>query len=150
MRRFKAISYGTVTLLMLIGLGAVITGLAFVFKPEGTGLGMTVDLLKDSPFEDFFIPGLTLLVFNGILSLIVAYMVLVKNRFSGKATGVLGMVMLIWIAAQVYWIGWESWLQPLFLVIGLIEMGLGYYLNSMHIGNNRTYYRKSNHDSHAH
>ena len=150
MKTFKALSYGTVGLLILIGIGAVLAGLGFILEPDGSGLGMSVKLLKDSPFNDFLIPGITLLVVNGIFSLVVAYLVYIENRYAGNATIVLGIAMIIWISAQVYWIGWVSGLQPLLLVIGCIEMGLGYYLNRVYNGPHGMFKSNSHHDSHAH
>lgn len=150
MKTFKALSYGTVGLLILIGIGAVLAGLGFILEPDGSGLGMSVKLLKDSPFNDFLIPGITLLVVNGILSLVVAYLVYIENRYAGNATIVLGIAMIIWISAQVYWIGWVSGLQPLLLVIGCIEMGLGYYLNRVYNRPHGMFKSNSHHDSHAH
>ena len=150
MKTFKALSYGTVGLLILIGIGAVLAGLGFILEPDGSGLGMSVKLLKDSPFNDFLIPGITLLVVNGIFSLVVAYLVYIENRYAGNATIVLGIAMIIWISAQVYWIGWVSGLQPLLLVIGCIEMGLGYYLNRVYNRPHGMFKSNSHHDSHAH
>ena len=56
---------------------------------------MTVDLLKDSPFKDFFIPGITLLAANGVLSIIAALLLFFNYRYAGAGVILLGAVMLI-------------------------------------------------------
>ncbi len=132
MKKTKAISYSTGTMLSLIGLGGLVAGSGLMLQPDGGGLGFTLELLKNSPFEDFLIPGIFLFVINGMASLVGAFLVFTNNRFSGVGTAVLGVAMVIWIAAEVYWVGWVSWLQPTFLVVGAIELALGYFLNAQH------------------
>lgn len=101
-----------------------------MLQPDGGAVGLPLDLLKNSPFEDFFIPGIFLFVVNGMASLAGAFLAFKEHRYTGVGTAVLGVAMIIWIVAEVYWIGWVSWLQPTFLVVGVIELGLGYFLNA--------------------
>lgn len=148
MNKRKALRIGTGDLLLLIGAAAVIAGFLLIVKPDGSLMKSSVDLLKNSPFENFLIPGICLLMFNGVLSLIGAYLVFVKNRFAGYGVMLLGVIMIIWISAQVYWIGWGSWLQPAFLVVGAIELALGYLLEAQHFNTWNIF--GGHHDSHAH
>lgn len=142
----KVLNYSTGILLTLIGLSAVVVGALFIWNPSG-GMGLTTDLLQDSPFSSFLIPGVFLFVINGLGSLVVAYYVFKDHRYAGISTLVLGILMMVWIAAQVYWIGWASWLQPTFLAVGAIEIILGFFLNHMHPENGLF---GSHHGSHAH
>ncbi|MDM5331689.1 hypothetical protein [Neobacillus sp. CF12] len=89
---------------------------------------MPLELLKNSPFADFLIPGFILIVINGFGSLIGALLAFLNNRFAGFTTMILGIAMIIWIIAQVIWIGWESVLQPIFLGVGLVELAFGFLL----------------------
>lgn len=107
-----------------------------------------MDYLKDSPFNDFLIPGIVLLSVNGVASLAGAILAFLKNHYSGYFTMVLGFAMLIWITAQVYWIGWSSWLQPVMLVVGAIEIGLGYLMYA-EMGRNQISFRGRG-GSHSH
>ncbi|MEH7154984.1 hypothetical protein [Neobacillus drentensis] len=130
MNKRRALSLVTGDFLLIIGAGAIAVGIMFILKPDGSNLGMTVDLLKESPFSDFFIPGLFLMAANGILSIIAALLLFINYRYAGISVMVLGVVMFIWISAQVYWIGWESWLQPAFLAVGLVELLIGFFLEA--------------------
>jgi CHASE2 domain-containing sensor protein len=89
---------------------------------------MSVDILENSPFTDFLFPGIALLLINGFFSLFCAYLALNFDNYSGATTIVLGSVMLIGGATQFFWIGWVSWVHSAFTIIGLIEVGLGYFL----------------------
>lgn len=122
----KKVFYCTALLQLFICIGAVPAAIGFIVKPDGSSLGMSVSLLKESPFEDFLIPGIVLLFLIGFGSIFGSFLSFKQHRFSGKLTIILGFVLIIWISAQVYWIGSVSWLQPVFFVIGVIEIFLGY------------------------
>lgn len=128
MSKVRLLSTFTAVLLTLIGIGAVVVGFGLMTEPSGEGIGLPLSILKDSPFEDFFIPGVALFLVNGCGSLIGAFLAFRNHRFTGYATLVLGIGMIIWITAQVIWIGWQSWLQPTFIAVGFIELALGFLL----------------------
>ncbi len=75
----KRFFMGLGILQLFISLGAIPAGISFLLDPSGKGLGMATDLLKNSPFINFFIPGLYLLSINGIGNLIGAIFLL-ENR----------------------------------------------------------------------
>lgn len=135
MNKMKGFYYGTGTLLSLIGLGAIVSGIGFILQPDGESMGVTVNFLQDSPFTDFLIPGIFLFTVNGILCLIGAFLAFTQHRLAGIVTILLGASMVVWIASQVEWIGWGSWLQPTFLVVGLVEMFIGVYMDGLHPDN---------------
>jgi len=113
---------------LFIGLGAVGGGLALVLEPDGSVLGIPVDILGNSPFSSFFIPGLVLLLVNGLGSLAGAVASFRRLRFAGEAGVVLGLFLVAWIVMQVYWLGGFHWAHGLYLVSGLAESGLGGWL----------------------
>lgn len=67
-----------IALLVLTGLNALAAGAAFMVEPSGSGMGMTTDYLKYSPFRDFFFPGLLLFRFIGLFSVVVAFLTVKK------------------------------------------------------------------------
>lgn len=131
MNKSKFLSYSIGILLVLIGISAAVVGVGLVIDPSGVRIGLPLELLNNSPFEDYFIPGFALFVINGIGSLLVALLAFIHNRFAGFATMILGIAMIIWITVQVIWIGWESVLQPIFLGVGLVELVLGFLLTDL-------------------
>lgn len=147
----KVVYYGTGTLLLLVGAGAVTTGAGLMLEPSGENLSMSVKLLDDSPFTDFFFPGMALAVLIGLGSLAGSALAFIRHSFTAAATILIGAMLTIWIGAQVYWIGWESWLQPAFLAIGVIEMLLGFaiYEQSHHTFND-FFHRRHSGGKHAH
>ncbi|MCP4257640.1 MAG: hypothetical protein GY774_08970 [Planctomycetes bacterium] len=51
-----------------------------------------------------------------------------RYRHAGLYAGALGAFLMIWIVAQVWWIGLTIWLQPLFFCLGVVELVLGLLL----------------------
>jgi hypothetical protein len=85
-----------------------------------------MDLLANSPLDSFLLPGLFLLIVNGFANLLGAFLSFTRNRYAGHAGLILGILLCLWIIIQVYWITLSSFLQPLFLVIGLVNSFLGW------------------------
>jgi len=115
----------------LIGLSAVAGGVGLVMDPTGASLGMSSDWLQGSPFPSFLIPGLFLLGVNGVGTLVGAVLSFRGHRYAGEVAALLGLVMMGWITIQVIVItsaAGLSWLQPFYVVVGLVELGLGLLL----------------------
>ena len=111
---------------VIIAIGAIPAGLSMIFEPDGMGIGMSTEMLSGSPFKDFLIPGLFLFTVNGLCNGFGAYLSFRKNRYAGMFGLGLGIVLILWICVQVFFIGLTHFLQPVFLVIGVIETTLGY------------------------
>ncbi len=112
----------------LVGIGAVPAGYLFLSEPDGSSMGMTTDALANSPFKDYFIPGLFLLIVNGIFNLVNAVLCLVKYRYAPFFSLMLGSAMLVWVLVQVWSIGLTHFLQPSYFVIGIVEIILSFFI----------------------
>ena len=119
------LAFGLGGLQVFIGLGGFAGGFGLVTEPSGANLGFDVDLLSKSPFSDYLVPGLFLLVVNGLGSLAGGVLSFLRYRRAGLCAGALGAFLMIWIVVQVWWIGLTVWLQPLFFGLGLAELVLG-------------------------
>jgi hypothetical protein len=148
MKPTNSLTFGTAALLIFVGIGAVAGGLGVILDPSGESLGVTVDLLINSPFENFLIPGIVLFTAIGLTNLLVSFLTFKQHLLSGGATIILGFIMIIWIVLQVYWIGWLSLLQPAFLVIGFAEIILGYVLHSRNLFYFRKFWNHFDHHNH--
>jgi hypothetical protein len=111
---------------VIVAIGAIPAGLSMILDPSGNDLGISPDILRDAPFRDFYIPGIFLLVGNGVFNIIGAVLSFRKNKQAGMVGLGLGIFLVLWICFQIYFIGFIHFLQPLFLVIGIIEILLSY------------------------
>jgi hypothetical protein len=55
---------------LFVAIGAIPAGLTMILEPNGFTIGMSTDIFKDTPFNDFLIPGIFLLVVNGLHNLL--------------------------------------------------------------------------------
>jgi len=107
-------------------IGAIPAGIGYLLDTTGKGMGVSTEMLANSPLDSFLLPGLFLLVVNGLAHIAGAWLSFSRNRYAGHAGLILGVVLTVWIIIQVAWISLSSVLQPLFLVIGLINIFLSW------------------------
>jgi hypothetical protein len=107
-------------------LGAIPAGVGYLCDTSGKGMGVTTEMLANSPLKSFLLPGLFLLLVNGLANLFGAYLSFKKKKLAGHAGLTLGILLCLWIIIQVAWITLSSFLQPLFLLIGIAEVYLGW------------------------
>jgi len=107
-------------------IGAIPAGIAFLMDTTGKEMGASPEILANSPLDSFLLPGLFLVLVNGIANIAGAWLSFKKNRYAGHAGLLLGIGLALWIIIQVAWITLSSVLQPLYLVIGLINIFLGW------------------------
>lgn len=88
-------------------------------------MNIPLSALHGSPFTDFTYPALLLAIVVGGSALgAAAISVFGPRRFETPASAAAGCVMVGWIAIEVAMIGLGSWLQPAYLVVGLVMIGL--------------------------
>ncbi len=123
-------------LLAFLGLGAIGGGAFLVIDPTGASMQWSLEALKNSPFQNFLIPGLLLLIVFGIGSFAVLLVLWLRpawsfatmlTRFTGEhwslvAAFAIGFGQVIWIVTQVLMVNISSWLQPVCAAIGVLIM----------------------------
>jgi hypothetical protein len=124
----KRLANSLAVLQLFIALGAVGGGLGFVLEPNGAYLGMPLEMLDASPFSDFLVPGLVLLIVNGFGSIAGSIASFRLSRHAAEIALALGTFLVAWIVIQVYWIHAFHWLHALYLFLGMIEFALGWFL----------------------
>ncbi len=106
-------------LLIVQGLGGLAGGLSLTIAPDGSIMQMSTSLLDGSPFHDFLIPGLILLLVLGVLPLVAAAGLWLRRRWAWYAAFVVGCGLMIWILVEITIIPYDA-LQPIFGGVGLL------------------------------
>lgn len=112
------------------GLSALLGGYILITDPTGQSLGLNREWLQNTPFPDYLIPGIVLFLLIGMTN--VWGMWLTFNRKEKRAAfgSVFGLLLMGWIIAQVIWIGYKDFLQPLYFTTGLLQTFAGLALAS--------------------
>lgn len=123
-RRWISAALGT--LQVFIGAGGVPAGLIFILDPSGRSMGFPPELLEGTFLPDYLIPGLFLFAVNGGATLVGGCLSFRRHGYAGEVGIVLGTLLIAWIVVQVAMIGLVHWLQPVYFLIGLVEVCLGW------------------------
>jgi len=112
----------------MLGIAALVPGINLILDPSGKGIQFPEGSLADTPFTDYFIPGILLTVFIGLLPL-TAWFALWKKPHSGFLEGInpfpkrhwswtlaliSGFGLMIWILVQITMVPY-FFLQPTLL-----------------------------------
>lgn len=128
----KLFRYLLAFLHLFLGINGLIGGLLFMMRPDGSYLQMDSTWLKHSLFSNFFIPGLLLFTFIGLMSILTCYGLFtnkennyfnVLNIYSDRNWAwtyslYSGIITIVWINIQMILTSF-FWLQPIIIFIGL-------------------------------
>ena len=117
----------SICLLLLTAINATVTGVLFIIDPSGHGMGMSVSYIKDSPFNSYLIPGIVLLIVNGLLNFITAYFVLREKSFASLWVIIQGILLSGWIVIQVIMVKDIAMLHVIMFTIGIILTASGFF-----------------------
>ena len=87
--------------------------------------GVPTEWLEGSPFADYFVPSLILLVIVGGSFIVAAIAVFARLRAARPTVFMAAFVVLGWLAVQMAIIGFVSWMQPATAIAGLVVLILG-------------------------
>ena len=107
------------TLLIALGISALISGTLLVLHPDGSPIQAPLSLLERTPFTDFLWPGMILAGLFGMGSLLASITIVRGWRHAFRLAQVIGGGHVIWILFQVYWFDEFSALQPVLSSVGL-------------------------------
>jgi hypothetical protein len=112
---------GLLFLLLFQGVSAAAGGFGLLADPSGAAVGLPSEVLRGSPFPDYLMPGLVLVIVLGAGPLLSAYGVWTRRRWAWLASLVVGIALVIWVAVEILVTGFHAYppLQPLYGLIGV-------------------------------
>jgi hypothetical protein len=109
-----------IVLELFTALGALPVGYQLITDPTGASVGFPAGWIEATPFGSYLVPGLYLLLVNGVGMLVLAALSVMRHRAASWLTGVLGGGLVIWIGVQLVVMPDFSFLQAVFGAIGLV------------------------------
>lgn len=112
--------------LVFLGLGGIAGGYSLVLDPTGEGLGLPLSALDGSPFTDYLLPGLALLVLLGLFPLLVTAALWRRSWWAHLAAVLASVALLVFLAVEVMVVGYveQPQYQLVFGALGLVLLML--------------------------
>ncbi len=115
-------------LVSFTALTALSSGIMMIYDPSGSFFQMSESLLSGTPFKNFLVPGIVLALIVGGTNLAAVVLNLMRNKNRYNWAIAAGVMISGWIVVQMIMISAFSWLQLLYLVIGILTILLAYQL----------------------
>ena len=126
----KCVRLWALVLLAFLGIGGIAGAVPMIVSAVRQTPGVIpLSLLQHSPFHSYLIPGIILLVANGLLPLWVSLRLKARRPFSGLWTAAQGCVLLGWLIVQCAMLRLVNWLHSVYLALALLLIALGWALN---------------------
>lgn len=134
MKKLKFTGNLLVFLLGFLSIGAIYGGLALIIRPNGSFFEIPVDILHNSPFKNFLIPGIILLVSFGIIPIYILYAIfkrpdnkflqklnlLYDYHFSWTFSVYIGFALIIWINVQTLFFNAVDIIHTIYSSLGIL------------------------------
>ena len=128
MKSTKIIRVFSTLLLVFLGIGAFYGGVTLIIDPSGKLLGLPINVLDYTPFSNFFIPGIILLLFNGILSFVITFMTIKKYSKYEWMIVFQGLILGIWLTTEIIMGIFDPFFHYTYYTVGALLMISGLLL----------------------
>jgi hypothetical protein len=112
----------SITLLIFNCLSALWGGIGLIYDPSGEFMQIPLYFLQHSPFISYLIPGIILLIANGILSLFIAFITIKRLMYFPFFIIAQGLILAGWLSVQIMMI--REFYPPLHIPYYLTALGL--------------------------
>jgi len=125
----KLIQYALGILQIFVGITAVLGGFGLVSDPSGSKMNVPLELLKNSLFTNYLIPGLVLLIVIGVGHVFAGIVIFLRYRHAGNISVFFGAFLALYMIIEVWFLGLVNFSQPLYFLLGAIELIIGLKLS---------------------
>lgn len=115
-------------LIAFVALTAIVSGALLITYPDGSLFGMSTALLKATPFNNFFVPGLILCLVVGGTNLVAFLLNLKAHPFRYDWSIGAAVMIMGWVIVQMLLIAVLHWLQFVYLGVGIMILLLTWQL----------------------
>ncbi|NHZ86863.1 MAG: hypothetical protein GWP19_13480 [Planctomycetia bacterium] len=126
--------YLLIVLVFFQALSGLAGGFGLTLSPSGESIQMPISMLENTPFNNFLIPGLFLLLVLGVFPTLLGYAMLKepnwnwanklnvykKYHFLWAYSLYLGLILILWINIEIYMVGGGHILQFIYGILGTL------------------------------
>jgi len=121
----KAARIVAIAALVFLGLSATVGAIPMLMHPADEPWALPQRLLRDSPFHSYLIPGIILLVANGLLSLWVLWLTVRRQTGHGWWVMAQGCVLSGWLIVEMVMLRLVVWPHYFYGVVALVLVVAG-------------------------
>jgi len=115
----KALKIIAASMVLFNTLSALFGGSNLIQHPDGSSLSLSTDWLKHTPFSGYLVPGIVLLVVNGLFGIVVLSAMFTGSKRYPALVLAQGVLLSGWIVVQVMLIRTVIGLHWLMLGVGV-------------------------------
>lgn len=97
----KKLRIFSLVLLFLLGSSAIGGGWMLISDPSGNSMQLPIDLLSQTPFDTYLVPGVILLVALGFLSIVACILTIRQTQHYTLLLILQGGILFIWLTTEV-------------------------------------------------
>ena len=124
----KVVRTVAIVSLAFLAITAIWGAALLIEDPSGSPMQIPPSVLAHTPFHSFLIPGILLLVSQGLLGVVVLGIAIFCKRGYGWWIGFQGCMIFGWITAEVILLRTVVWLHFVYWGLGLILIATGWAL----------------------
>ncbi|MDF2536783.1 MAG: hypothetical protein K0R18_2945 [Bacillales bacterium] len=118
----KIVRIFMILLYSILALGAFISGGMLIIDPSGKSMGLTRDLLNNTFFHNYLIPGILLFGVIGLSQVLAAIKLKSGGAYTKEMILFAGFSILSWIVVQLSMLGYVFFLQAIILIVAALEL----------------------------
>ena len=108
-----------------LGVTSIAGSIPMILDPSGSTLRMPLSLPDHSPFHSFLIPGIILLVTNGLVAIVVFVAALRRMESYENLVATQGVVISGWITVEVIILRAVAWPHYVYWAVGVVLIVCG-------------------------
>lgn len=130
----KILRFLLIATMIFLAVSGFFGGFSLLIDPSGNNLQLSVQLLENTIFQNYLVPGITLLLFMGFLPTFIAFGLITKRKFrfanrlniykkrhwAWTYSLYSGIILIIWIDIQVMMIGGGFTIQTIYALLGVL------------------------------
>ncbi len=129
----KAARQLSLFLLLLTAFAALYIGIQMIIDPTGSSLGLPFYLLNGSILSNYAVPGWIMIVTVALFGFVTVICILWKSRFYSFLILLQGVLLFVFIIAQIFLLQETFIVQYVVLIISAALIGLGVLQNQRKI-----------------